>query len=130
MYQNKRYVKTIAAIVCIIVLTVILAACMEGASGQTPTPTPYYTFSFPPLPTPTPTPSVTPTPTGVLYATVTLSQPGSVLNLRSGPGTSNSILTTIPNGAKVEVISKGTWSQVKYNGIVGYVQNSYLTYDN
>lgn len=50
------------------------------------------------------------------------------LNLRSGPGTSYSILAVIPQGAKVNVISvSGNWAKVTYSSRQGYVSISYLT---
>lgn len=50
------------------------------------------------------------------------------LNLRSGPGTSYSILAVIPKGTKVNVISvSGNWAKVTYSGKQGYASISYLT---
>ena len=50
------------------------------------------------------------------------------LNMRSGPGTSHSIITEIPNGALVTVLSTTNgWDYIEYNGKKGYCNNKYLT---
>ena len=49
------------------------------------------------------------------------------LNLRTGPGTSYSIITVIPKGAAVSVISvSGGWAKVTYSGKTGYASTAYL----
>ncbi|MFR6552909.1 MAG: SH3 domain-containing protein [Paraclostridium sordellii] len=49
------------------------------------------------------------------------------LNVRSGPSTSNSIIGSLKNNEKVEVISESNgWSKLKYNGKEGYVSSTYL----
>ena len=49
------------------------------------------------------------------------------LNMRSGPGTSYRVLTTINKGTKLDVISESNgWSKINYNGRVGYVYSIYL----
>ena len=56
------------------------------------------------------------------YATTTAN-----LNFRTGPSTSNKIITTIKKGSKVEVISKnGNWTKIKYNNREGYSSSQYL----
>ena len=54
---------------------------------------------------------------------------GNVLNVRTGPGTSYSRITTIPNGTIVMLRStENGWSRVLYNGTkLGYVSSQYLT---
>ena len=43
------------------------------------------------------------------------------LNMRTGAGTSYSVITVIPNGAKVEVLeSANGWDKVVYNGNTGW----------
>jgi uncharacterized protein YraI len=50
------------------------------------------------------------------------------VNLRSGPGTSHSVITTIPHNGEVRVIRhEGSWTQVEYRGQRGYVSSRYLT---
>jgi len=62
-----------------------------------------------------------------MYANVTTS-----LNVRSGPGTSYEVLTSLPAKEVVTRIAKGTqvgerWDRVKLsNGMIGYVFQSYL----
>ena len=50
--------------------------------------------------------------------------------MRSGPGTNESILTSIPAAGEVRVIEKGEeWSIVEYEGQKGYVSSKFLTDD-
>ncbi len=52
----------------------------------------------------------------------------SALNVRSGAGTSYSIITTITKDTKVEVISTSNgWSKIKVGTITGYVSSKYLS---
>lgn len=50
------------------------------------------------------------------------------LNLRSGPGTSFKVLTTLPLGTSVEMTEycDCDWIKVSYNGNIGYVSSKYL----
>lgn len=49
------------------------------------------------------------------------------LNLRSGPGTRYSVVTTMPAGARVDVLGcRGSWCRVEWRGRVGYASSSYL----
>lgn len=49
------------------------------------------------------------------------------LNLRSGPGTRYSVVTTMPAGAYVDVLGcRGSWCRVDWRGRVGYASRSYL----
>lgn len=51
------------------------------------------------------------------------------LNLRKRASSSSSILTTIPQYAYIQVISRdGSWTKVTYNGYTGYVMTSFLTF--
>lgn len=53
----------------------------------------------------------------------------SNLNLRAGRGTNYKILITIPKSAAIlldENSIVGTWAQVKYNGITGFVHTNYV----
>ena len=53
---------------------------------------------------------------------------GSDVRLRSGPGTSYSILTTCGKGASMNVTGvSGSWYQVSYNGTTAYVSGQYLS---
>lgn len=50
------------------------------------------------------------------------------LNLRSGAGTSNSILCVIPNGTVISVNgAEDGWIKASYNGMDGYVSAQYVT---
>ena len=53
---------------------------------------------------------------------------GSDVRLRSGAGTSSSILATLSRGTSVTVLSQdGSWYAVSYNGTTGYVAQQYVT---
>lgn len=53
---------------------------------------------------------------------------GSGVRLRAGQGTNFSIITTIPNGSAVSVISRGAqWSQVRFNNQHGWVASEFLS---
>lgn len=54
----------------------------------------------------------------------------SSLNVRKGPGTNHQVIKAIPRGEQVEVLStQGEWANIKYNDLVGYVSNNYLSDD-
>ena len=51
-----------------------------------------------------------------------------VLNVRSGAGTSYSVIGSLSNGAKVEIVeTSGTWYKIKYGSGYGYVSKDYVT---
>lgn len=51
----------------------------------------------------------------------------SSLNVRSGPGTEYSKISSIPKGSEVKVITRDSqWDFVDYQGIQGYVSDQYL----
>lgn len=73
--------------------------------------------------TTTTTPAVQFTEDGAGTYTVT----ASLLNMRSGPGTGYSIVTTIPTGSVVTVTATGgDWAAVTYNSFEGYCSVEYL----
>ena len=57
----------------------------------------------------------------------------SSLNMRTGPGTSYSIIDTLAVGTSIEITglyknsSGGYWYRIKYNGTTGYVDSGYVT---
>lgn len=52
------------------------------------------------------------------------------LNMRAGPGVNNPVISVIPRGAEVEVMScTGNWCAVDYGGITGYASANFLTMD-
>ena len=60
--------------------------------------------------------------------TATVSANGG-LNFRAAASSSAQIICTIPNGASVTVVTKGTdWTQISYNGASGYVMTKYLKF--
>ena len=62
------------------------------------------------------------------YATTTKYVTATTLNVRSGAGTSYSVLGSLSKGTKVEVISTTNgWSKINYNGSIGYVSSQYLS---
>ncbi len=53
------------------------------------------------------------------------------LNMRTGDGTSHSIITTIPAGTEVAVIgfnASGSWANIVYNSVEGWVNLGYLSF--
>ncbi len=51
----------------------------------------------------------------------------SALNVRSGPGTGNSVLGQLANGAIVSIIGQsGSWRQIRYGNGTGWVSGDYL----
>ena len=61
--------------------------------------------------------------------TATVATPSGSLNLRNGPSSSAKVLTTVPYGDMMIVVSRGsTWSSVIYNGTAGYVMTKYLSF--
>lgn len=58
----------------------------------------------------------------------TVSAGGSLLNLRSGMGTSYSTIVSIPSGRSFpELVDTGTWDYVLYGNRDGYVNAGYIT---
>ena len=61
--------------------------------------------------------------------TATVTTPSGSLNLRNGPSSSAKVISTIPYGDMMVVISRGSkWCAVIYNGMAGYVMTKYLTF--
>jgi len=62
--------------------------------------------------------------------TATISVDAGSLNMRASKSDTADVLTTIPNGTVVELLSQGDdWCKVAYNGYQGYVQSQYLSFD-
>ena len=63
----------------------------------------------------------------------TTTQSGTVkvngaLNVRSGAGTSYSVIGSLSNGAKVEIVeTSGSWYKIKYGSGYGYISKDYVT---
>ncbi len=71
----------------------------------------------------TATPVVVETVTGYPYVTVTLEG----VNLRETKSLQGKLLKQIPSGASIVVrANSGTWAEVEYDGLVGYVKNAYI----
>lgn len=65
---------------------------------------------------------------------ITVATGGESLNLRDGPSQAGTVLTSIPDGSLVDVLSprfvdeNGTvWSQVRFDGLTGYSVAEYLS---
>ena len=55
----------------------------------------------------------------------------SDLNLRAGPSAAHQIIATIPRGGAVYVrgcVSRGSWCDVQWHNLRGYVSSRYLSY--
>ncbi len=51
----------------------------------------------------------------------------NAVNLRAGPGTSYSVIDTLPAGADVDILNcTGSWCRVSWDGAVGFASASYL----
>lgn len=75
-----------------------------------------------PAPTPTPKPPVVETPSSSDERKTTEN-----LNLRTGAGTTNQRILTIPKNSSVLVLSETNgWAKINYGGKIGYVSSSYL----
>ena len=62
-------------------------------------------------------------------ATVSNPNGGNVVNFRSGPGWSASVISKLPVGTGVTVLDKGTdWTLVSAGGATGYVSTWFLVY--
>ena len=49
------------------------------------------------------------------------------LNVRSGAGTNHSVIGSLSNGAKVEIVeTSGTWYKIKYGSGYGYISKDYV----
>ncbi len=83
-----------------------------------------------PAPTPTPTPApLRELKKGEYYAAVVLGNAASALNVRERPGTQNAIVTTLPEGRRVIVMSDADadgWVQITTGDYDGYVKLEYL----
>ena len=71
--------------------------------------------------------------TGSSSSSSTTTQSGTVkvnggLNVRSGAGTGYSVIGSLSNGSKVEIVeTSGTWYKIKYGSGYGYVSKDYIT---
>ena len=71
--------------------------------------------------------------TGSSSSSSTTIQSGTVkvnggLNVRSGAGTGYSVIGSLSNGSKVEIVeTSGTWYKIKYGSGYGYVSKDYIT---
>ena len=78
------------------------------------------------VPVPTPTAGVSPG----QWATLTLSSTSGRMHVRQGPSTSTPSWDILSHGARVEVLGEtGEWSNIRANGVVGYVKTQYLVFD-
>lgn len=61
-------------------------------------------------------------------ATTTTNTPGSTLNFRSGPSTTQSVIGSIPNGTSITLTgdAQNGWYPVTYNGQSGWVSATYV----
>ena len=77
-------------------------------------------------PTYNPYPTANP---GVLQGYAYVRTNGGGLNVREYAGTGAHVLGVVPRNAQVEVYSYGnSWCYIRYNGLVGYVMTSYLSF--
>lgn len=94
--------------------------------NPTPKPTPSAIPSATPVVTPVATLAPTPAPTPVVRMITT----NAFVHMRASNSLNAAILLDLNGGTKVEMlpIADAQWQQVRYNGLVGYIFKSYLTY--
>ena len=86
------------------------------------------TVTTPQTPDP-PKPETTPPP-AVQTKTGKVNTPGTVLNVRSGAGTTYAILGTLKNGEKVTVTTENSsWYKLTFGGRTGYISAAYIILD-
>jgi len=62
--------------------------------------------------------------------TVYVNTPGSVLNVRSGPGTNNAVMGTLKHGEKVNVTDyNNDWYKLTFSGKTGYISRPFTKDD-
>lgn len=62
-------------------------------------------------------------------ATVYNPNGNSYVNFRAGASLNSAVLSTVPVGTKIEVISKGTdWTKTEINGVTGYISTWFLKF--
>lgn len=114
---------------------VLLSACSisevdipaQTEPAQTPSADPSPTIAATPSPTPLPTPSPSPTPQPTPSPYVKLSDPGSALSVRQGPGTNTEKFGQLNNGDIVTILERGdVWHKIAYNGSEAYVFAAYI----
>jgi len=50
----------------------------------------------------------------------------NAVNLREGPGTKHAVITTVPEGAEVDVTACESWCQVRYGDYEGWISARYI----
>jgi uncharacterized protein YgiM (DUF1202 family) len=95
----------------------------------TPSPSPTATASVTPVPTVAITLTSTPSPT-VAPRVFRTARTSAFVHLRAGASTASAILLDLNGGTTVELLDyqDASWQQVRYNGVMGYIFRSYLTY--
>lgn len=64
----------------------------------------------------------------MIYQATVSAQNGYTVRMRSGLGTTYSIITKVPIGSKVDVLGEeGEWKRIRYNGKEGYMMSQYLS---
>ncbi len=98
--------------------TIALLKTLTGATAATPTQTV------------TATPTVAPAPpAGTASSSAVVTTSGGILYFRATPNRSGEIIGRIPNRTTVAVMERGAiWTTIVYNGAIGYVMTSFLTF--
>ena len=69
-------------------------------------------------------------PAGGYYATVYAAANSYPVKMRKGAGTNYDVITSVPQGVRVTVISvSGDWAYISYNGTTGYMMKTFLVAD-
>jgi uncharacterized protein YraI len=67
---------------------------------------------------------------GISFPAAAWAEPGIAtgdVNMRTGPGTGNPVITMIPAGSPVEVFGCPTWCRVAYAGHEGWASSNYIS---
>lgn len=134
-----RVLVTLAGILVLAViagfLTEVTLASGHGTFNDTllgPKSTPIPSSSLSPTPSasPSPSPSTSSTPEPTATPTASTATTNSFVHLRQGESTSTPILLNLNGGTVVQLlpISNAQWQEVEYNGVIGYIFRSYLSY--
>lgn len=106
-----------------------VTATIRPTNTDIPTFTPTVTLTqIPPTPSDTPTPTLTPTVVGIVSAI-------EAINVRSGPGTENEVITALNAGTGVQIIGQnpdGTWYNIRIleDGREGWMASRFVRVEN
>ncbi len=119
----KRFTTLVIIFLVLCAAALLLMRSCGGDRAAAASPSPSATATAEPSPTPTPAPTPSPTPSSVSVWTT------DGVNLRDAPSTDGKIITTVEKNTQLERtgLADNGWSIIDYNGVVCYVDSSFLT---